>query len=255
MSPTAKRSVISEVEDIIPNTASSLPVPVVSEKAGVLTLHFESDYVQTQMLIEDPDFLALAYTRIMMSFELFKPEPRNIALIGLGGGSLAKWCYRHHTKAKLTVIEINPHVIAVRDAFRIPPDDHRFHILCEDGTKFVARKSSEFDVLLVDVFGVDSLPEELCSQSFYDNCYQSLNESGLMVVNLCGKESRKILNRIRRRFEGQILVLPDGNGNKVVFACKGKLLWPKNESSDSFQLKLKKFEKKHGLAKAMKPVS
>jgi spermidine synthase len=240
-------------EPLSPTDYPAPPVPVVSEEAGVLTLHFESDYIQSQMLLEDPDCLTLNYSRSMMAFELFKPAPQTIAMIGLGGGSIAKWCYRHHPDARLTVAEINPHVIALRDTFRIPQDDHRFRIICEDGTKFVARISAEVDVLLVDGFGIDRVPPELCTQGFYEDCHQMLTESGLMVVNVCGKDTREILTRIRRSFN-EVLLSPDKDGNTVVFACKGERLWPKGESPGSFQMKLRKFEKKHGLGKAMAPV-
>jgi spermidine synthase len=250
------RSAISETEEIpsLPDRPS-VPVPVVSEEAGVLTLHFQSDYVQSQMLLDQPDSLTLAYSRNMMAFELFKPVPQTIAMIGLGGGSMAKWCYRYHPEAELTVVEINPHVIALRDRFRIPADDHRFRILCEDGTKFVARTSSKFDVLLVDAFGTDHLPAELCTQRFYDDCYQTLTGSGLLVVNLCGEDNRTILTRIHGSFSGQVLLSPDADGNTVVFACKGDLPWSKDESLASLRIKLRKFEKKYGLGKAMAPVS
>jgi spermidine synthase len=241
-------------ETLLQSDASSIPVPVVSEEAGVLTMHFRSDYVQSQMLLDDPECLTLSYSRAMMAFELFKPAPRQIVMIGLGGGSLAKWCYRHHPDTQLTVVEINPHVIALRDRFRIPPDDHRFRIICEDGTKFVARFPSEADVMLVDGFGVDSMPPELCAQSFYDDCCQALSRTGLMVVNVCGKEQRKILARIRKSFGGRIFLSPNHDGNTVAFASKGELLWKKSESPASFQMKLRKFEKKHGLKQAMKPV-
>jgi spermidine synthase len=234
--------------------ASTNPVPVVSEEAGVLTLHFQSDYVQSQMLLDDPDCLTLSYSRAMMAFELFKPVPRQIVMIGLGGGSLAKWCYRHHPNTQLTVVEINPHVIALRDRFRIPPDDHRFRIVCQDGTAFVAKIPSEVDVMLVDGFGVDRVPPELCTQLFYDDCYQTLTRSGLMVVNVCGEEQQEILARIRRSFGGKVLLSPDHDGNTVVFASKGELLWPKGESPGSFQMKFRKFENKYGLGQAMKPV-
>lgn len=245
----------SEAEETLsPPDCPSVPVPVVSEEAGVLTLHFQSDYVQSQMLLDDPDSLTLTYSRTMMAFELFKPAARKIAMIGLGGGSIAKWCYRHHPQATLTVVEINPHVIALRDRFRIPQDDCRFRILCEDGGQFVARTSSKFDVLLVDAFEVDRLPQALCSQDFYDNCYQALTRSGLMVVNLCEEGNQTVLDRICRSFDDQILLSPDNDGNTVVFACKGELLWPKGESSGSLQMKLRKFEKKYGLGKAMAPV-
>jgi spermidine synthase len=229
-----------------------LPVPTVSQEDGALILHFKSDFIQSQMVVSQPDFLALAYTRTMMAFEIFTPKPREIALIGLGGGSIAKWCYRHHPNTKLTVIEINPHVIAVRDMFRIPQVNQRFRILCEDGAKFVAKTAARFDVLLVDCFSTDHLPRELSSQEFYDNCNERLIDAGLLVVNLCGKP-RNILSRIRKSFDGQVLLSSDDDGNTVVFACKGTLLWSKNETGDSLRVKVRRFERKYRLGRAIAP--
>jgi spermidine synthase len=254
MPSPVKRPAIHRPTKATPSTNhNQLPVPVVSQASGVLTLHFGSDYIQSQMVLKEPDFLALAYTRTMMAFELFAPAPREIALIGLGGGSIAKWCYRHHPKTKITVIELNPHVIAVRQAFRIPKDNRRFQILCEDGAKFVAKTPGRFDVLLVDCFTQKYAPKDLCSREFYENCNQALAEGGLMVVNVCVKNHRRILSRIHKSFDGQVLLSTDKDGNTVVFACKGKLLWPKNESANSFRLKLRKFELKYGLRKALVP--
>ena len=216
-------------------------------------MHFESDYIQSQMLVGDPDFLALAYTRTMMAFEVFTPLPREIALIGLGGGSLAKWCYRHHPETRLTVVEINPHVIALGDVFHIPRADERLRILCEDGAKFVEQTAHRFDVLLVDCFSEDNLPPELCSQKFYDDCKGALTASGLMVANLCGKDHRDVLSRIRKSFGGKVLLSTDKDGNTVVFACKGELLWPKNESTGSLRKRLQSFERKYRLGRALAP--
>jgi spermidine synthase len=57
-------------------------------------LHFDLDAVQSAMHLEHPDRLSLAYTRKMMAFLLFNRTPARILLLGLGGGSLAKFCYR-----------------------------------------------------------------------------------------------------------------------------------------------------------------
>jgi spermidine synthase len=229
------------------------PVPVVSHDDGVVTLHFGSNFIQSQMVVAEPDSLALAYTRAMMAFEFFLPKPRKIALLGLGGGSIAKWCYRHHPRARITVVEINPHVIAVGKTFGIPKASQRFRILCEDGAKFVANAPDRFDVLLIDCCTSDYLPPELCSQEFFDHCKEALTDSSLMVVNLCSRSQIRIISRIRKAFDGQVLLSRDAGGNTVVFACKGRLLWPENEDEVSFRLKLKRFERKYGLGKAMAP--
>ena len=61
--------------------------PFVCETATTRALHFDIAETQSCMLIGDPDALALEYTRTMMGFLLFNPEPRQITMIGLGGGS------------------------------------------------------------------------------------------------------------------------------------------------------------------------
>ena len=57
----------------------------ISEKFGVRTLHIGSDTVQSSMRISKPNDLEVTYTRSMMAFLLFKPEPRDVLMIGLGG--------------------------------------------------------------------------------------------------------------------------------------------------------------------------
>src|SRR6185369_13369083 len=126
--------------------------PVVREEDDGVTLVFDDKNVQSRMLPDEPARLVVEYTRLVMGFLLFHPEPQRIAMIGLGGGSLAKYCARNLRDADFTAIEISPDVIALRSAFGIPPDGPRFRIRCEDGAAFVRREDESFDVLLVDGF-------------------------------------------------------------------------------------------------------
>ncbi len=91
--------------------------PFVYEDGDSVTMQFQIGEIQSEMLVSDPNFLTLSYTRTMMAFMLFNKDPRHIAMIGLGGGSMPKWCYRQLPTAHITVIEINPKVIALRDQF------------------------------------------------------------------------------------------------------------------------------------------
>lgn len=44
-------------------------------------------------------------------------------MIGLGGGSMPKWCYHQLPATDITVIEISPIVISLREQFYIPADN------------------------------------------------------------------------------------------------------------------------------------
>ena len=198
--------------------------PFVYESLSSKALYFSISEIQSRMKLNDPHALDLEYTRTMMGFLLFNPEPRNIAMIGLGGGSLAKFCHRYLPNSLIQVVEINPHVIALRDAFHVPPDDERFHVIRGDGARFVRYPPARVDVLLVDGFDSHGLPARLVSQRFYDNCHEALQPGGIMVVNLhYGHQHYEVfLDRIRRSFNGSVLVVDDGEmSNSIVFACKG----------------------------------
>lgn len=82
--------------------------PYLTESDGILSLQFDEWSTQSEMSIDDTDELVIPYTRVIMSFLLLEPSPRHVAMIGLGGGSLAKYCYRHLPGTGITAVEINP---------------------------------------------------------------------------------------------------------------------------------------------------
>jgi spermidine synthase len=214
--------------------------PIVYEDGDSVTLQFRIGEVQSEMFVSDPNFLVLPYTRTMMSFLLFRKQPSRIAIIGMGGGSIPKWCFCKLPATDITVIEINPRVISLRDQFYIPADDDRFRVLCEDGADYVAYTHDSPEVLLVDGFDLHGQPPQLCSQRFYDDCYRALAPDGLLIVNLCGPGDEQLLDRIRRSFGDRVLVVnPRDSGNRVVFASKGERLWTADVPKGEFAKRLR----------------
>ena len=196
--------------------------PLVYEDGDSVTLQFRIGEVQSEMSVSDPDFLVLSYTRTMTAFMLFNSEPKRIAVIGLGGGSMPKWCYRQLPTTDITVIEISPMVIALREQFYIPADDTRFRVLCGDGADYVATTEDAPEVLIVDGFDLLGQPPQLCSQTFYEDCYRALAPDAMLVVNLCGPNVQQYIDRIRRTFDDRVhLLVPEDGENKILFAVKG----------------------------------
>jgi len=207
--------------------------PHVYQDGDSVTMQFQIGEIQSEMLLSDPNFLVLSYTRTMMDFLLFREAPERIVMIGLGGGSMPKWCYHQLPATDITVIEISPIVISLRDEFYIPADDERFRVLCGDGADYVATTDDSPEVLLVDGFDIHGQPPQLCSQEFYEDCYQALASDGVMVVNLCSPEHQLSIDKIRRTFDDRVLiVVPKDGENKILFAVKGRRRWIEDEPID-----------------------
>jgi spermidine synthase len=175
------------------------------------------------MSVERPDELQFEYTRLMMGAWLFQPLPQRILMVGLGGGSLAKFCYKHLPQAHITVLEINPHVIALRQRFSIPNDDARFEVLQMDAAHFMGQTGQTFDLVLVDGFDQHGMPEQLCSPQFYADCRRVLTSGGVAVFNLHRFHAYRdvYVDRIDSAFEHAIwAVNAPGTTNCVVFAMQ-----------------------------------
>ena len=200
-------------------------VPFVLQDQGIRSLHFTHGEVQSSMRVGRPDELQVDYTRTMMGFLLLDPQPRRITMIGLGGGSLVKFCHRHLPCARMTVVENNPGVIALRREFGIPDDDARLSIVTDDGALHVAGVGGAIDVLLVDGFDHAGQPPQLCSQDFYDNCFRALAPAGVLAVNLHvdHPEHDLFIQRIAERFDGNAMeVMAGEKANCIVLAGRGR---------------------------------
>jgi spermidine synthase len=193
------------------------------------SLQFTRNEAQSRMLRFRPDALAVDYTRTMMGCLMFQPQPRRIGMVGLGGGSLAKFCYRYLPDASIDVVEISPEVIALRGAFRVPPDDARFRVELGDGARFVRHARQRFNLLLVDGYDARGIAPALSTPRFYSDCRASLADGGVMVVNLFGSRTRAHLKLIRARFGRAVLVLDEPKqSNRVVFAWVGQPVAPEH---------------------------
>src|SRR5450759_4323503 len=82
--------------------------PILVEDRETRSLCFSiAGPVQSEMRLDEPETLVSAYTRKMMGFLLFRKRPREVVMIGLGGGSLAKFCPRHLPSTRMTGVALN----------------------------------------------------------------------------------------------------------------------------------------------------
>jgi spermidine synthase len=197
----------------------------ISEEAGVRYLHFGSDWVQGAMRIARPWSLELAYTREMMAGLLLRHQahwPRQVLLIGLGAGSLAKFIYRYLPECRITIVEINPQVeFIARQYFKLPDDPRRLDVSIGCGADFMLGGERRFDMILIDGYDPEGRAGVLDTEPFYQACRARLSDDGLCGFNLLGwnRGFQGSVERIRSAFDGRVAVFPScDSGNTIAFA-------------------------------------
>jgi len=194
----------------------------VTEERGMRVLHLGSRAIQSAMRVSRPWDLELAYTRAMMGFLMFNPMPQDVLMIGLGGGSLAKFIRKQRPQTRITAVEIDPRVIAAaRTHFELPPDDATLCVIEADGALYARQHPGSADVILLDGFDAGNQVEALATQTFYAACRRVLKPGGVLVVNLWGHDGdfAEYFARLTRAFDGELgwLSVQDKT-NVIVFA-------------------------------------
>lgn len=177
-------------------------------------------YVQSAMSINDPNRLLLEYTQAMMGFLLFNASPSTIEIIGLGGGSLAKYCHTYLPTTRIRAVEIDEDVLAMAHQFCIPVDSSRLELILADGHDFVAQDEKTTDILLIDDFNIDEEVHQLRSAEFFSACRVRLNPGGILVANLCDPrgQDQSALRNLRACFDHIVTVPVEAGMNLVVLA-------------------------------------
>jgi spermidine synthase len=199
------------------------PTIAVSDAGGYRSLHVGGEAIQSTMKLGDPFALALDYTRCMMAFLLFHPQPREALMIGLGGGSLAKFFHRQLRATRVRVVELDPRIVdTARVHFALPPDDARLSVEIGDGAEALSPECC--DVLVIDAYHDEAHVPELATQAFYDACFLALEDTGALVVNYMNDDPMfdRYLQRLEAAFGGAVFMMRAlYDPNILVFALKG----------------------------------
>ncbi len=194
--------------------------PFIVDDGSTRRLYFSLRFIQSSMRVDDPIELDFAYTRKMMAFLLFVPDPSHVLMVGLGGGSLAKFCHHYLPRARLTVIELNPDVIALRGEFGIP-EDARLRIVQADAADYLPTVEGDTEVLLLDGFDADGIAPMFLCRDFYEAARRRLLPGGLLVANFSGPPEGwyRHFRLLDDAFEGRVhLARVTYNDNHIAFA-------------------------------------
>jgi spermidine synthase len=197
----------------------------VAEDGVRRSLYLDNDTLQSCMLMNDPNGLYLEYSQAMMCALLFRPEPADVLLIGLGGGSIVKFLLEYCPDARIDVAEIDPEVVAVAREYFLLPECSRLRIMSAPGEEVVAGQKaagSSYDLILLDAFDESGPARALLEPGFLENCRDLLTTNGVFAMNLWNRPRDDFpgnLAALEKVFGERInkLLLANANSNAIVF--------------------------------------
>lgn len=215
-------------EQVVFRQASEFQDVVVTEaRSGVRTLRFGvRGAPQSRFDPSDPQALLLGYVRATMIGLAYVEDPRRALVIGLGGGSIPMALQRWFPDARIDVIELDPVVVDVARRWFGVEENDRLRIEVAEGRSFVEaaaqRRAPPYDLIVLDAFGEDSIPEALSTREFLEAINAVLAPEGRVVANLWsgggGEPYRSMLTTYQAVFPRLALFPVPDRGNRIAVA-------------------------------------
>ncbi|SCY41274.1 spermine/spermidine synthase domain-containing protein [Thiohalorhabdus denitrificans] len=206
-------------------------IEVVQER-DARSLYFGSPSKQSSVRPDAPHELVLPYTRTLTAALLFRPEPRRILLVGLGGGALAHFFLHHFPEARVEAVENRAEVVAVaRDFFALPLDHPRLTVHLREAGSFLAEPGTApregWDLIVADAYNSEGPDPATLLEDFYQRCRSGMHPEGVLAANLWSSRRRRLraaLDAMERVFGAPVYRLQArGRANVSAFAGRGGL--------------------------------
>lgn len=137
-----------------------------------------------------------------LDFNTFKPK--KVLVLGLGLASIPFLLEKiFNQKFEYTIVEIDDVVIRLAETYTMSRLDSHFQIYNADAAQFVKYHEEKYDLITMDVFAEDIIPNKFKHNTFLENVKNLLSEDGLILYNLLAltKEDKKQSAQFAEKFK------------------------------------------------------
>lgn len=204
------------------------PIEVIELQQRMRSLHFGNKTQQATMFLYNPVLLVHKYTQAMLT-PLCWRKPERVLMLGLGGGSIAKYLLHFFDHVQLDAVELRPAVIAIAEEyFSLPKQGERLHLHSCPAEDFIRNVDAAgcYDLILIDLFLTArekdvsvGLGEQL------DKLASMISANGSMCINVIGDNAGKHpqLRELQRIFPDNLYQLQVEQSNMVLLACNADI--------------------------------
>ena len=215
---------------------------IIERIKGEKIIKTEKDDKKILTLTKGPDGLSVKFNGITYSrrnenklftgsyWDYFTPLPllyqkSNILMIGLGGGTIVYQINRlYRKKVQMDVVEIDEKMIELAEDF-IPEDIKKVNLFLEDGIKFLRRNKKKYELVFLDAYDGDKIPDEFLDEKTVESINNALTEEGVLAINYAMSFKaivflQNYINKLKKYFKVYLVNNPLGSGNTIILCSK-----------------------------------
>ena len=203
-----------------------------------------TDAIQSEMNLNNRDELTLPYPRHMMTALPAAAKLERVLIVGLGGAAMQRYLRKLLPDTTIESVEIDAEVRRIAAEYFDFKEDERQIVHLADGAVFMVESKDKYDIIFLDAFGAESIPEPLKTKEFFMAVRDRLAEGGVVCANLWygASDFRQTVQTYAAVFpEHYIVRCGPSSGNSVLLALPTKM----DLKFKGWIEKAEEFEKEH----------
>jgi len=232
---------------------------VVIEYDDIRELWFKgpNDYfLQSRISIKNLITPRMTYSQLLLAGLFFTPSPKQILVIGVGGGLVPHYFSHYFPNAKIDAVDIDKGVIQVSKKFFFLKETELIKTHEADGRLFIQNQIGKvkYDFILLDAFKSGSVPFHLKTLQFYEEINSILAPGGVVASNLYGQSNDLKPNDLKTFSEifQQIYLFEDPDKiSTLLFATQSDKRVLENE----FKARSKKLMEMHSFSTSLEAIA
>lgn len=178
---------------------------------------------QSCRFLDDEDKLVFPYAKLVLTSLLVQDNPQRILIVGLGGATLVHTYNLLFPEAEIIIAEIDEAVVRVAEEYFDFEQTDSISVETVDARVYVKRaglRNELFDLVILDAFNGEYIPEHLMTMEFLEEVKQLLPDNGMLVANTFSSSRLYAAeaNTYREVFDSIFNVRMGGTGNRIIIA-------------------------------------
>lgn len=141
---------------------------------------------QSCMLPDRQQTLLFFYSQAMLATLATQKDGIEVLNVGLGGGTMPNAIRSYFPKSKVTSVELDPKMVEAAKDYMFFKEDGSNKVVVQDARYFIRKeqkRKAQYDVVLLDAFDGEYIPEHLTTQEFLQEVKAVLKPGGLLLSN------------------------------------------------------------------------
>lgn len=141
---------------------------------------------QSCMLLDRPQTLLFFYSQAMLATLTTQKDGLEVLNVGLGGGTMPKAIRSYFPNSTVTSVELDPKMVTAAKEFMFFTEDTYNKVVVQDARYFIRKeqkRKAQYDVVLLDAFDGEYIPEHLTTQEFLEEVKAILKPDGMLLAN------------------------------------------------------------------------